>query len=237
MIKIVRGNDFNIKLLVDEVTGKNEQGEFVTVPFDLSGASFVNVVVKSRLRSLNFPFEIDKNTVTVHINGREIPCGDYAVEITGYVNRNFRSFKHFQFGIVESDEEANVFPSSSKSEITTVTLDTHIIIGFGSNGSGISDYLKLTNKPKLNGVELCKNRFTTNRLRVNRIGDKLPLIHPKGYVFAGKPEYRQIRKSYASGYSYYVDALGKIAKAYQNDICPIKISTYLSNRSWGILSL
>ena len=101
MIKIVRGNDFNIKLLVDEVTGKNEQGEFVTVPFDLSGASFVNVVVKSRLRSLNFPFEIDKNTVTVHINGREIPCGDYAVEITGYVNRNFRSFKHFQFGIVE----------------------------------------------------------------------------------------------------------------------------------------
>ena len=139
MIKIVRGNDFNIKLLVDEVTGKNEQGEFVTVPFDLSGASFVNVVVKSRLHSLNFPFEIDKNTVTVHINGREIPCGDYAVEITGYVNRNFRSFKHFQFSIVESDEEANIYPSPSGSEVTTVTLATHIIIGFGSNEGGSVD--------------------------------------------------------------------------------------------------
>ena len=225
MIKIVRGNDFKLSIPVEQKTGVDSDGKPILQPYDLSKVSNLKVVLKSQYSSHTLSFEVDGNVITCRVSGN-LPNGVYNIEITGIDENsmNIRSYELSQFKIVDSNQEADLYPSEL--DVTTVQLSSLAFINSG-NGSGISDYLELTNKPKLNGVELCKNRFTTNRLRVNRIGDKLPLIHPKGYVFAGKPKYRQIRKSYASGCSYYVDASGKIAKAYRNDICPIKFSAYV----------
>lgn len=149
MIKIVRGNDFTLKIPVEVQTGVDASGNPIISDFDFTGADVsVNIV--------NTPFAhtVEGNFIIVPIS--DLGNGTYDVEILVKKDGNMRSMKRAQFKIVESNEESDL-SAPVEFDIEIHQLDAHILVG-DSPGSGTTDYNQLDNRPKINNVTLSGNK-------------------------------------------------------------------------------
>lgn len=109
-MRIVRGNDFRLKIEVSEPGG---------VAFDLSGATVEVYISSSSQARKKYEHTIEYNTVYVIVNGKNIWLGDYDVEVVIYKGGNLRLKNNGEFSIVDTTAEADVFPSA---EIETVRI-------------------------------------------------------------------------------------------------------------------
>ena len=135
MIKIVRGNDSKLSIPVEQNTGVDSDGKPILQPYDLSKVSNLKVVLKSQYSNHTLSFEVDSNVITFIVSGK-LPNGVYNIEITG-VDENgmsIRSYELSQFKIVESNQEADLYPTT-EFEITSAWLNSQIFINYGGIGS------------------------------------------------------------------------------------------------------
>lgn len=149
MIKIVRGNDFKLSIPVEQKTGVDSDGKPILQPYDLSKVSNLKVVLKSQYSSHTLSFEVDSNVITCCVSGN-LPNGVYNIEITG-VDENgmsIRSYELSQFKIVESNQEADLYPTT-EFEITSVWLNSMVFINFGGD-SGPVDLSNYYTKEEVN---------------------------------------------------------------------------------------
>lgn len=124
MKKIVRGNDFTLRIPVKKIVN----GEQVSFP--LSDCTDIAVHVVSKYKRTALPYTIDKESDDVllaDVDGTVLSLGTYALEVTGVLEgANWRSYEYEQFAIV--DNNAN---SDTVFETTQPDDDTNIE---GSNG-------------------------------------------------------------------------------------------------------
>lgn len=149
MIKIVRGNDFKLSIPVEQKTGVDSDGKPILQPYDLSNVSNLKVVLKSQYSSHTLSFEVDSNVITCRVSGN-LPNGVYNIEITGVDENsmNIRSYELSQFKIVESNQEADIYPTA-EFEITSVWLNSMVFINFGGD-SGPVDLSNYYTKEEVN---------------------------------------------------------------------------------------
>lgn len=124
MKKIVRGNDFTLRIPVKKIVN----GEQVSFP--LTDCTDIAVHVVSKYKRTALPFSIDKESNDVllaDVDGTTLSLGTYALEVTGVLEgANWRSYEYEQFAIVDNNAS-----SDTVFEDNTANGDTNIE---GSNG-------------------------------------------------------------------------------------------------------
>ena len=128
MKKIVRGNDFTLRIPVKKIVN----GEQVSFP--LSDCTDIAVHVVSKYKRTALPYTIDKDSDDVllaDVDGTALSLGTYALEVTGKLeDANWRSYEYEQFAIVDNNAS-----SDTVFEDNTADGDTDIE---GDNGSDTS---------------------------------------------------------------------------------------------------
>lgn len=124
MKKIVRGNDFTLRIPVKKIVN----GEQVSFP--LTDCTDIAVHVVSKYKRTALPYTIDKESNDVllaDVDGTTLSLGTYALEVTGVSEgSNWRSYEYEQFAIVDNNAS-----SDTVFEGGTTEGDTNIE---GSNG-------------------------------------------------------------------------------------------------------
>lgn len=124
MKKIVRGNDFTLRIPVKKIVN----GEQVSFP--LTDCTDIAVHVVSQYKRTALPYTIDKESNDVllaDVDGTALSLGTYALEVTGVLEgANWRSYEYEQFAIVDNNAS-----SDTVFEDNTANGDTNIE---GSNG-------------------------------------------------------------------------------------------------------
>lgn len=124
MKKIVRGNDFTLRIPVKKIVN----GEQVSFP--LTDCTDIAVHVVSKYKRTALPYTIDKESNDVllaDVDGKTLSLGTYALEVTGVLEgANWRSYEYEQFAIVDNNAS-----SDTVFEDNTANGDTNIE---GSNG-------------------------------------------------------------------------------------------------------
>lgn len=124
MKKIVRGNDFTLRIPVKKIVN----GEQVSFP--LTDCTDIAVHVVSKYKRTALPYTIDKESNDVllaDVDGTALSLGTYALEVTGKLEgANWRSYEYEQFAIVDNNAS-----SDTVFEGGTTEGDTNIE---GSNG-------------------------------------------------------------------------------------------------------
>lgn len=124
MKKIVRGNDFTLRIPVKKIVN----GEQVSFP--LTDCTDIAVHVVSKYKRTALPYTIDKESNDVllaDVDGTTLSLGTYALEVTGVLEgANWRSYEYEQFAIVDNNAS-----SDTVFEDNTANGDTNIE---GSNG-------------------------------------------------------------------------------------------------------
>lgn len=128
MKKIVRGNDFTLRIPVKKIVN----GEQVSFP--LTDCTDIAVHVVSKYKRTALPYTIDKESDDVllaDVDGTTLSLGTYALEVTGKLeDANWRSYEYEQFAIVDNNAS-----SDTTFEDNTADGDTDIE---GDNGSDTS---------------------------------------------------------------------------------------------------
>lgn len=128
MKKIVRGNDFTLRIPVKKIVN----GEQVSFP--LTDCTDIAVHVVSQYKRTALPYTIDKESNDVllaDVDGTTLSLGTYALEVTGVSEgANWRSFEYEQFAIVDNNAS-----SDTVFEDGTVEGDTNIEDGNGDNAN------------------------------------------------------------------------------------------------------
>lgn len=128
MKKIVRGNDFTLRIPVKKIVN----GEQVSFP--LTDCTDIAVHVVSKYKRTALPFSIDKESNDVllaDVDGTTLSLGTYALEVTGVSEgANWRSFEYEQFAIVDNNAS-----SDTVFEDNTAEGDTNIEDGNGDNAN------------------------------------------------------------------------------------------------------
>lgn len=128
MKKIVRGNDFTLRIPVKKIVN----GEQVSFP--LTDCTDIAVHVVSKYKRTALPFSIDKESNDVllaDVDGTTLSLGTYALEVTGVSEgANWRSFEYEQFAIVDNNAS-----SDTVFEDNTANGDTNIDDGNGDNAN------------------------------------------------------------------------------------------------------
>lgn len=128
MKKIVRGNDFTLRIPVKKIVN----GEQVSFP--LTDCTDIAVHVVSKYKRTALPYTIDKESNDVllaDVDGTTLSLGTYALEVTGKLeDANWRSYEYEQFAIVDNNAS-----SDTVFEDNTAEGDTDIE---GDNGSDTS---------------------------------------------------------------------------------------------------
>lgn len=128
MKKIVRGNDFTLRIPVKKIVN----GEQVSFP--LTDCTDIAVHVVSKYKRTALPYTIDKESNDVllaDVDGTTLSLGTYALEVTGKLeDANWRSYEYEQFAIVDNNAS-----SDTLFEDNTAEGDTDIE---GDNGSDTS---------------------------------------------------------------------------------------------------
>lgn len=128
MKKIVRGNDFTLRIPVKKIVN----GEQVSFP--LSDCTDIAVHVVSKYKRTALPYTIDKESNDVllaDVDGTALSLGTYALEVTGKLeDANWRSYEYEQFAIVDNNAS-----SDTVFEDNTADGDTDIE---GDNGGDTS---------------------------------------------------------------------------------------------------
>lgn len=128
MKKIVRGNDFTLRIPVKKIVN----GEQVSFP--LTDCTDIAVHVVSQYKRTALPYTIDKESNDVllaDVDGTTLSLGTYALEVTGVLEgANWRSYEYEQFAIVDNNAS-----SDTVFEDGTVECDTNIEDGNGDNAN------------------------------------------------------------------------------------------------------
>ena len=126
MKKIVRGNDFTLRIPVKKIVN----GEQVSFP--LTDCTDIAVHVVSKYKRTALPYTIDKESNDVllaDVDGTTLSLGTYALEVTGVLEgANWRSYEYEQFAIVDNNAS-----SDTVFEGNTANGDTNIEGGNGDN--------------------------------------------------------------------------------------------------------
>lgn len=119
MKKIVRGNDFTLRIPVKKIVN----GEQVSFP--LTDCTDIAVHVVSKYKRTALPYTIDKESNDVllaDVDGTTLSLGTYALEVTGVSEgANWRSYEYEQFAIVDNNAS-----SDTVFEDNTTDGDTNI---------------------------------------------------------------------------------------------------------------
>lgn len=128
MKKIVRGNDFTLRIPVKKIVN----GEQVSFP--LTDCTDIAVHVVSQYKRTALPYTIDKESNDVllaDVDGTTLSLGTYALEVTGVLEgANWRSYEYEQFAIVDNNAS-----SDTVFEGNTANGDTNIEGGNGDNAN------------------------------------------------------------------------------------------------------
>lgn len=126
MKKIVRGNDFTLRIPVKKIVN----GEQVSFP--LTDCTDIAVHVVSKYKRTALPYTIDKESDDVllaDVDGTALSLGTYALEVTGVLEgANWRSFEYEQFAIVDNNASSDTIFEGG-----TTDSDTNIEDGNGDN--------------------------------------------------------------------------------------------------------
>lgn len=104
MKKIVRGNDFTLRIPVKKIVN----GEQVSFP--LTDCTDIAVHVVSKYKRTALPYTIDKESNDVllaDVDGTTLSLGTYALEVTGVLEgANWRSYEYEQFPSLTTTQAA-----------------------------------------------------------------------------------------------------------------------------------
>lgn len=122
MKKIVRGNDFTLRIPVKKIVN----GEQVSFP--LSDCTDIAVHVVSKYKRTALPYTIDKESDDVllaDVDGTALSLGTYALEVTGKLeDANWRSYEYEQFAIVDNNASSDtVFEDNTAEGDTDIEGD------------------------------------------------------------------------------------------------------------------
>lgn len=122
MKKIVRGNDFTLRIPVKKIVN----GEQVSFP--LSDCTDIAVHVVSKYKRTALPYTIDKESNDVllaDVDGTALSLGTYALEVTGKLEgANWRSYEYEQFAIVDNNASSDtVFEGNTADDDTDIEGD------------------------------------------------------------------------------------------------------------------
>lgn len=128
MKKIVRGNDFTLRIPVKKIVN----GEQVSFP--LTDCTDIAVHVVSKYKRTALPYTIDKESNDVllaDVDGTTLSLGTYALEVTGVSEgANWRSYEYEQFAIVDNNASSDTIFEGG-----TTDGDTNIEGGNGGNAN------------------------------------------------------------------------------------------------------
>lgn len=128
MKKIVRGNDFTLRIPVKKIVN----GEQVSFP--LTDCTDIAVHVVSKYKRTALPYTIDKESNDVllaDVDGTALSLGTYALEVTGVSEgSNWRSYEYEQFAIVNNNASSDTIFEGG-----TTDGDTNIEDGNGDNAN------------------------------------------------------------------------------------------------------
>lgn len=122
MKKIVRGNDFTLRIPVKKIVN----GEQVSFP--LTDCTDIAVHIVSKYKRTALPYTIDKESNDVllaDVDGTTLSLGTYALEVTGVSEgANWRSYEYEQFAIVDNNASSDtVFEDNTTEGDTNIEGD------------------------------------------------------------------------------------------------------------------
>lgn len=126
MKKIVRGNDFTMRIPVVKIV----EGEKVAFP--LPACTDIVVRLCSAYRRLELAYTIDAkedNVIVARVEGDKIPLGTYALEVRGKIFGNdWRSNEYEQLVIVDNNEKADTEFGKTDEGENSVEMDTAVVV-------------------------------------------------------------------------------------------------------------
>lgn len=126
MKKIVKGNDFTLKIPVMKMVEGQAQA------FPLPACTDVVVQVCNQFKRIPLAFEIDvkeDNVILARIEGDKISLGTYAIEVKGKIFGNdWRSNEYPQFSIVSNNADADTEFGETDEGDNSVEMDTAMVI-------------------------------------------------------------------------------------------------------------
>lgn len=126
MKKIVKGNDFTLKIPVMKMVEGEPQA------FPLPACTDVVVQVCNQFRRIPLAFEIDvkeDNVILARVEGDKMSLGTYAIEVKGKIFGNdWRSNEYSQFSIVAKNADADTEFGETDEGDNSVEMDTAIVI-------------------------------------------------------------------------------------------------------------
>lgn len=125
MKKIVKGNDFTMRIPVMKIVDGEKQA------FPLPGCTDIVVRACSAYRRLELAYTVDAkedNVLLARVEGDEIPLGTYALEVRGKIFGNdWRSNEYEQFAIVDKNADADTEFGETDEGENSVEMDTAIV--------------------------------------------------------------------------------------------------------------
>ena len=126
MKKIVKGNDFTLKIPVMKMVEGQAQA------FPLPACTDVVVQVCNQFRRIPLAFEIDvkeDNVLLARVEGDKMSLGTYAIEVKGKIFGNdWRSNEYPQFSIVGKNADADTEFGETDEGDNSVEMDTAMVI-------------------------------------------------------------------------------------------------------------
>lgn len=126
MKKIVKGNDFTLKIPVM----KSVEGQ--KVPFPLPACTDLQVRVCNQFKRISLSYEVDvenDNVILARVEGDQIPLGTYAIEVKGKIFGNdWRSNEYPQFALVANNADADTEFGETDEGDNSVEMDTAMVI-------------------------------------------------------------------------------------------------------------
>lgn len=126
MKKIVKGNDFTLKIPVMKMVEGQAQ------VFPLPACTDVVVQVCNQFKRIPLAFEIDvkeDNVLLARVEGDKMSLGTYAIEVKGKIFGNdWRSNEYPQFAIVSNNADADTEFEETDEGDNSVEMDTAMVI-------------------------------------------------------------------------------------------------------------
>ena len=126
MKKIVKGNDFTLKIPVMKMVEGQAQA------FPLPACTDVVVQVCNQFKRIPLAFEIDvkeDNVLLARVEGDKMSLGTYAIEVKGKIFGNdWRSNEYPQFAIVSNNSDADAEFGDTDDGDNSVEMDTAMVI-------------------------------------------------------------------------------------------------------------
>ena len=126
MKKIVKGNDFTLKIPVMKMVEGQAQA------FPLPACTDIVVQVCNQFKRIPLAFEIDvkeDNVLLARVEGDKVSLGTYAIEVKGKIFGNdWRSNEYPQFAIVANNADADTEFGETDEGDNSVEMDTAMVI-------------------------------------------------------------------------------------------------------------